>query len=141
MGPLPLPQPVWPPRRHRPRPAIEALKVHQIELVLAGHQTEGLVFTGRTGKVLYASRVRQHWAKVQAALGTGPIRFHDLRHSCATILLVRSVPIDDASRKGGDIVFEQAGARVRDGGLGFRAWAAHRTVFILYVRTVVVHPP
>lgn len=77
---------------------IEALKVHQMEQALTGHQAEGLVFTGRTGKALYASRVRQHWAKVQTALGIGPIRFHDLRHSCATILLAKGVPIEMVSK-------------------------------------------
>jgi len=48
---------------------------------------------------------------------------------------------DDASRKGGDIVFEQARAPVRDGGPGFRTWADHRTVSIQYARAVVVDPP
>jgi integrase len=81
------------------REGIEALRIHEMEQSLRGRQgTEGLVFTGRTGKALYASRVRRHWAQVCEALGLDRIRFHDLRHSCATILLAAGVPIEKVSK-------------------------------------------
>ncbi len=77
---------------------IEALTVLQLERKFTNQEPTGFVFVGRTGEALYASRVRQHWAKVQKALGIGPIRFHDLRHSCATILLANGVPIEKVSK-------------------------------------------
>jgi integrase len=77
---------------------IQALTIHRLEQELRGRQgSDGLVFTSRKGTPLYATTVRRHWSQTQAALGIGPIRFHDLRHSCATILLANKVPLEMVS--------------------------------------------
>jgi integrase len=52
----------------------------------------GFVFTNRTGGPLQARRVIDEFHKVLKSAGLHRIRFHDLRHSCATLLLVQEVP-------------------------------------------------
>lgn len=52
----------------------------------------GFVFTNRTGGPLQARRVIEEFHKVLKSAGLERIRFHDLRHSCATLLLVQEVP-------------------------------------------------
>jgi Phage integrase family len=52
----------------------------------------GFVFTNRTGGPLQARRVIEEFHKVLKRAGLQRIRFHDLRHSCATLLLVQEVP-------------------------------------------------
>jgi integrase len=78
---------------------IQALTVHQMEQNLRGRQgTDGLVFTSRKGSALFATTVRRHWRQTLDALDLPQIRFHDLRHSCATILLGLGVPIEKVSK-------------------------------------------
>ena len=77
---------------------IQALTVHRMEQTLKRRQgSDGLVFTSRKGSPLFATTVRRHWSQTQVALGIGPIRFHDLRHSCATILLASGVSLEMVS--------------------------------------------
>lgn len=52
----------------------------------------GFVFTNRSGGPLQARRVIEEFHKVLKSAGLQRIRFHDLRHSCATLLLVQEVP-------------------------------------------------
>jgi integrase len=52
----------------------------------------GFVFTNRTGGPLQARRVIEDFHKALKNAGLQRIRFHDLRHSCATLLLVQEVP-------------------------------------------------
>jgi integrase len=78
---------------------IEALQVHQIEQSLRGRQgTEGLVFTSRQGTALFATTIRRHWKETLDALEFPQIRFHDLRHSCATILLDAGESLERVSK-------------------------------------------
>jgi len=51
----------------------------------------GLVFTNRCGGPLPARNVIREFHKSLEAAGIARIRFHDLRHSCATLLLVQGV--------------------------------------------------
>lgn len=52
----------------------------------------GMVFTNLSGGPLQARNVIREFHKALKAAGLKRIRFHDLRHSCATLLLVQHVP-------------------------------------------------
>lgn len=72
-------------RRHKVRQAEERL------LAGADWQDWGLVFTTRRGTPLHASNVvRSFHAELKKA-GLRRQRFHDLRHACATLLLVQGI--------------------------------------------------
>jgi integrase len=47
----------------------------------------GLVFTWQDGRPVHPDTVRERFARLAAAAGLPPIRFHDLRHSYATAAL------------------------------------------------------
>lgn len=76
---------------------VDALLEHQkrqvAERLWAGsswHET-GLVFANRTGGPIQAKRVIEQFHDALQRAGMRRIRFHDLRHSCATLLLVQGV--------------------------------------------------
>jgi len=50
-----------------------------------------LVFTSTTGTALEPRNVNREWEKVRAQAGLPELRFHDLRHSCATLLTALGV--------------------------------------------------
>jgi integrase len=86
-------------RRSVPIPAlaIEALRVHRAKQrdarLLAGarwHET-GLVFTTKSGTPIEPTNATRSFKRLLARAGIRQIRFHDLRHSCATLLLVQGV--------------------------------------------------
>jgi len=82
-----------------PQIAIDALKQHhtvQLEARLkAGSQwkEQGLVFTNLLGGYLGHTKVRYFFNKLLNQAGLPHMRFHDLRHSAATILLSMGVNI------------------------------------------------
>jgi len=59
----------------------------------AGEQwsDSGLVFTGPEGNPLDGSAISKQFHRVLERAGLPQRRFHDLRHSCATLLLVQGV--------------------------------------------------
>ncbi|MCT2589501.1 site-specific integrase [Streptomyces sp. N2-109] len=63
------------------------------ERVAAGERwrEKGLVFTSRVGTPLEPDNLRRSWYPLRKRLGLA-IRFHDLRHSCVTLLLDLGVP-------------------------------------------------
>jgi len=81
------------------RQAVATLKEHrkrQLEerLCQAGAwQHEGLVFLNETGSILNPSNLRNRsFKRIKARAGVREdLRFHDLRHTCATILLEQGV--------------------------------------------------
>ena len=70
-----------------PSSAMDVLKQH---LTLYGIE-EGLVFTTSTGRPISPRNVLRHFKGVINALGLPDIRFHDLRHTHATLLLAAGV--------------------------------------------------
>ena len=50
-----------------------------------------LVFTDQTGRPLNGSATTRRFHRVLAELGLPDMRFHDLRHSCASLLLAKNV--------------------------------------------------
>jgi integrase len=78
--------------------AVEALRSHlerqlwEIEILGDRYQDQGLVFTTDTGGLINPSNLRQRsFAPLLKRAGLPHMRFHDLRHTCATLLLSRNV--------------------------------------------------
>ncbi len=71
-------------REHRARQAKE-------RLAAGGCWTDsGLVFTSRVGTPLEPDNLRRSWYEVRKVLDE-PLRLHDLRHTCVTLLLEAGV--------------------------------------------------
>jgi integrase len=81
-----------------PSPAAEALRSHRArqaeERLLAGGrwQEHDLVFPSTIGTPTDPGELRRRFAAILRRGGLPPIRFHDLRHSCASLLLAQGVP-------------------------------------------------
>jgi integrase len=78
--------------------AVEALRSHlerqlrDMEILGDRYQDQGLVFTTDTGAPINPSNLRQRsFAPLLKRAGLPHMRFHDLRHTCATLLLSRGV--------------------------------------------------
>jgi integrase len=71
---------------HRRRQSRERLK--------AGPEWEehGLVFSTVTGRPLDGTNMTHRFQRMLSEAGISRRRFHDLRHSCATVLLAQGVP-------------------------------------------------
>ena len=91
-------------RIHAPTPTIAlptvalfALKTHRVRqleerLVAGGSWREhGLAFTSRIGTPLEPRNVTREFKNVLRRAGLPAVRFHDLRHTAATLLLVQGV--------------------------------------------------
>ena len=78
--------------------ALEALRSHlerqlrDMEILGDRYQDQGLVFTTDTGGPINPSNLRRRsFAPLLKRAGLPHMRFHDLRHTCATLLLSRRV--------------------------------------------------
>jgi integrase len=78
--------------------AVEALRSHperqlrDMEIIGDCYQDQGLVFATDTGGPINPSNLRQrNFAPLLKRAGLPHMRFHDLRHTCATLLLSRGV--------------------------------------------------
>jgi len=76
----------------------EALERHrerqQNERVARGHtwNHQGLLFCTRRGTLIRRDNLHaKHWKPLLKRAGLPDIRFHDLRHTCATLLLTKGV--------------------------------------------------
>jgi integrase len=57
----------------------------------------GLVFTSQNGTAVEPTTINRHFKKTLTAAGLPAIRFHDLRHSAASILLAAGVPAQNVA--------------------------------------------
>lgn len=84
-----------------PEALVEKLRNHRArqarERLLAGDRwlDHDLVFTTRKGSPLDASDQTRRFREIVAGAGLPPRRFHDMRHSCGTILTARVVPLSE----------------------------------------------
>lgn len=82
-----------------PSVCIEALRRHHAcqeqERLLAGSKWEdsGLVFTTRSGTAVDQRNLLKHYAIVVKTAGVRRLRFHDLRHTAASLLLAQRIPM------------------------------------------------
>lgn len=72
-------------RKHRAAQNAERLRLGAI------WQDQGLVFTNQTGGPLHVTTLVTRFKRLIAAAGVRPIRFHDMRHTCATLALIQGV--------------------------------------------------
>ena len=75
-------------------PILRAHRVHQLERRLAAGarwREHAFVFTTRDGQPLDGCRLNRQTKGQLEAAGLPPLKFHSLRHSCATFLLVQGV--------------------------------------------------
>lgn len=71
----------------------------QEKSLLAGRwQESGLIFTSSIGTPLDLRNLLRDFKEVLANAGLPPIRFHDLRHTAASIMLNRNIPVLTVSR-------------------------------------------
>jgi len=76
-----------------PSQVVEGLRAHKSRQAKAGcgwHDND-LVFTTATGKPLDGSSVTHRFQKLLRRAGLPHLRFHDLRHACASLLLAQGV--------------------------------------------------
>jgi integrase len=78
--------------------AVDALRAHlerqlrDMEILGDHYQDQGLIFTTDTGAPIIPSNLRQRsFTPLLKRVGLPHMRFHDLRHTCATLLLSRGV--------------------------------------------------
>jgi integrase len=83
---------------HLTEAATQALRAHlerqleEIEHSGDAYRDQGLVFTTEAGTLINPSNLRQRsFTPLLKRAGLPQIRFHDLRHTCATLLLSRNV--------------------------------------------------
>jgi integrase len=80
-----------------PPSVVESLRRHrvrQLELrLVAGpaYEDQDLVFTNETGRPIHPNSLALRFRRLIERAGVPPIRFHDLRHTCATLLLAEGV--------------------------------------------------
>lgn len=55
-------------------------------------EEHGLVFPSLRGTPTEPDNLRRSWGAIRKAAGLGEMRFHDLRHTCVTLLLNLGVP-------------------------------------------------
>ena len=78
-----------------PPPCLEALRAHRVaqgkeRLASGGVWADlGMVFTTAIGTPIEPDNLRRSWYAVRKVLGDPPPRFHDLRHTCVSLLLGR----------------------------------------------------
>jgi integrase len=79
------------------RAALERQRIRQnASKHSAGSAWQGrdeLVFADELGRQLLPERVSHAFAKARRDAGIPPVRFHDLRHSAATMMLAEGVPL------------------------------------------------
>lgn len=82
-----------------PEACLAALRRHRVEQqefrLMAGPDwmDSGLVFTNAYGRPLHGSTVTKQLQRLLREAGLPRMRFHDLRHSAASLLLVQGVPL------------------------------------------------
>lgn len=78
-----------------PNAAVEALRDHlarQMQEIGDGYEDRGLLFASHTGSTMSASNlVNRHFRPLLKRAKLPRIRLHDLRHTCATLLLIKGV--------------------------------------------------
>lgn len=86
-------------RAHRDRQLQELVKLANGDEIAARKlQREGYVFATERGTPIKARRFENAFGAIVTAAELGPLRFHDLRHTCASLLLEAGIPVPTVAR-------------------------------------------
>ncbi|MBG6092803.1 integrase [Actinomadura viridis] len=55
-------------------------------------EDNGLVFPSRRGTPMEPDNLRRSWGRIREAAGLESMRFHDMRHTCVSLLLALGIP-------------------------------------------------
>lgn len=80
-------------RKHHDRQRMDQKKAGD------GWKENGLIFTTRNGTPIHPHNLCRDFKKLLKDAGLPPIRFHDLRHTAASILLNQDIPVISVSRR------------------------------------------
>lgn len=81
-----------------PAACVDALREHQQRQAAERQhawpdwEDHGLVFPSRRGTPMEPDNLRRSWSQIRRTAGLGTMRFHDLRHTCVTLLLDLGAP-------------------------------------------------
>jgi integrase len=81
-----------------PEICIEALRAHRERQktdrsnAWPNWQENDLVFPSRIGTPLEPDNLRRSWGRIRKTANLGDVRFHDIRHTCVSLLLDLGVP-------------------------------------------------
>ena len=81
-----------------PETCVEALRAHKERQktersnAWPDWQDNDLVFPSRIGTPLEPDNLRRSWGRIRKAAKLGDVRFHDIRHTCVSLLLDLGVP-------------------------------------------------
>ena len=81
-----------------PPPCVEALRAHQQQQgaeqaeAWPDWENHGFVFPSRRGTAMEPDNLRRSWYQIRLTAGLDTARFHDLRHTCVTLLLDLGTP-------------------------------------------------
>lgn len=81
---------------------LRAQRAYQLEQRLQngeGFNPRGLVFTDQLGGPLHPDIVSRHFIRTARKAGFTELRFHDLRHTMATVMLARGTPLKVVSER------------------------------------------
>ena len=74
--------------------ALRRARVRQLQerlIVGPAYRDNGLIFATALGTPIFHSNLRRAFGRMVTRVGVGPLRFHDLRHTHASLLLARGV--------------------------------------------------
>ncbi|WP_353952216.1 site-specific integrase [Knoellia sp. S7-12] len=82
---------------HLPRPVLDALELHVTEYVAPG--PDALLFPTSRGTALHSSNRSAIFRRAAIAAGRPDLRFHDLRHTGATLAAQHGASLPDLMRR------------------------------------------
>jgi integrase len=66
---------------------VDALRLHKARMMQEGRLAAGWVFVSKTGQHLRRNAIRKTFQGILRRAGLPVVKFHDLRHTCATLLM------------------------------------------------------
>lgn len=77
---------------------LDILKEHHRKFAHQDQTGENLVFTNGIGTIIYFKRFYKDFKRVLANADLPDIRFHDLRHTAATLMISNGIPVVTVSK-------------------------------------------